>query len=158
MESFEVFCWGCKFSIISKVLCRISTVNFQSHSLQAWKNPPFWKKKLKQQKQNFKMVEGHFSFFLESSSVRNVSLVFCSISIIVVPILFYSFIWFDKYSSDNRDQCYKTFLIHVAGLSYGILNLTNILNKTISVWVWTRAWGFFFCRFTLSRLLHNFQR
>ena len=47
-----------------------------------------------------------FDFLLENNAVRVMSLVFCGISVIVVPFLLYSVIWYDRYGSDKR----RTFL------------------------------------------------
>ena len=47
-----------------------------------------------------------FDFLLENNAPRIVSLAFCGISVIQVPFLLYSIVWFDKYGSDKR----RTFL------------------------------------------------
>jgi len=44
-----------------------------------------------------------FSFMMnDGTPVRTVSLIFCCLCVILVPVLLYSLIWFDKYGSDNR--------------------------------------------------------
>jgi hypothetical protein len=43
-----------------------------------------------------------FSFLMEKNLVWNMSLTFCVLTIALLPPLVYSFIWFDKYSSDNK--------------------------------------------------------
>ncbi len=49
------------------------------------------------------LTEDFFSFLMDNESpVRNLSIIFCSLSALLVPILLYSLIWFDKYGSDNR--------------------------------------------------------
>ena len=46
--------------------------------------------------------EDFFKFIMENSAVRNASLVFCIGSMIVQPILLYTLIWYDKFSSDQK--------------------------------------------------------
>ena len=43
-----------------------------------------------------------FHFLMDPGPMRNFCLVFCIASICVQPFLFYSLIWFDKYSSDHK--------------------------------------------------------
>lgn len=46
--------------------------------------------------------EDFFAFVMENSALRNVSLVICIFSMLIQPLMFYSLIWYDKFSSDNR--------------------------------------------------------
>ncbi len=46
--------------------------------------------------------EDFFSFMMDENPARTFSLIFSSVCALVVPIVQYSLVWFDKYGSDHR--------------------------------------------------------
>ena len=58
----------------------------------------------------------YFEFLMENSFIRISSIATCSMNVIVVPLLLYSIIWFDKFGSDKK---------------------RTILNMLVSVICWT---------------------
>ena len=44
----------------------------------------------------------YFEFLMENSFIRIFSIVICGINVIVVPLMLYSIIWFDKFGSDKK--------------------------------------------------------
>ena len=58
----------------------------------------------------------YFEFLMENTFIRIYSIVICSINVMVVPLMLYSIIWFDKFGSDKK---------------------RTILNMLVSIICWT---------------------
>ena len=71
--------------------------------------------------------EDFFKFIMENSAVRNASLVFCIGSMIVQPVLLYTLIWYDKYSSDKK----RTFINMLnSSICWNIMEYNFIIQGT----------------------------
>ncbi len=155
MKSFEVFSWSRKFSIISKVLFRISTVNFQSHS-KLKTICQFEKSWFITFKNKNKISKWWKDIFHSSSKVPWFEMCrWCSVPFqsLLCPFSSTPSSGLTNTVLTTGNNIIKLFLLHgicFGIISYSILNLANILNKIISVWFYAGAWMVFLCRSTLS--------
>jgi len=80
------------------------------------------------------MSNDYFSFLMENNLARNLCLAFCVLSIIFLPPIVYSFIWFDKYSSDNKRTFINMLTTSLSWLGFEyflVVQLTEVIRFVV---------------------------